>query len=301
MKKTKLITMAVSFLLTVGMIGAGFASWIISSDVAKEETGKIKVEEVIDSRLKLAVFTNNEQTVDGKTWTLAGNDTAWNADLRFGIPKEQPTLSEGKTPWLTHSAYNVVDDPNTTEVNEKTVAIAAAQEDLVINVGFVFDSANLATLKSANFTSIDLTVEIIMPTTAPNVSDAEKYPNGAEDANYKADKALYDKYQAVFRYITKPEFKQTNELSIANIESNLQQLVEFKFGWFADFSEKNPYEYFNSKGANDTCYVLNGVEVSSNTENAKSTTYADYAKEVLTALLGVKDLEFTIKVTAVLK
>ena len=56
MKKGKLITMAVSFLLTVGIVGAGFAAWVISADVVKEATGTVTVEEVIDKRMEIALL-----------------------------------------------------------------------------------------------------------------------------------------------------------------------------------------------------------------------------------------------------
>ena len=90
MKKTKLITMAVSFLLTVGMVGAGFASWLITSEVQEEKTGTIKVESVIDSRLDLTVGD-----ADG---------------VHFGVP----TAMNDDDPWLTASADAASEDLSST-------------------------------------------------------------------------------------------------------------------------------------------------------------------------------------------
>ena len=51
--KGKLVTMAVSFLLCVGMVGAGFASWVITSQTKETGEGEIKVDTVIDKRIKI--------------------------------------------------------------------------------------------------------------------------------------------------------------------------------------------------------------------------------------------------------
>ena len=52
--KGKLVTMAVSFLLCVGMVGAGFASWVITSKTQETATGNIQVDDVVDKRIKIA-------------------------------------------------------------------------------------------------------------------------------------------------------------------------------------------------------------------------------------------------------
>lgn len=76
MKKTKLITMAVSFLLTVGMIGAGFASWIISADVEENVDTSVKVETVVDTRVALTVNSDNASVYFGVPETM-NSENAW--------------------------------------------------------------------------------------------------------------------------------------------------------------------------------------------------------------------------------
>lgn len=44
--KRRIVTIAVSFLLCIGMIGAGFAAWIITAPTSEEQTGAIVVENV---------------------------------------------------------------------------------------------------------------------------------------------------------------------------------------------------------------------------------------------------------------
>lgn len=51
--KRRIITIAVSFLLCIGMIGAGFAAWVITGNTEEEANGNIQVQEVVDNRLDL--------------------------------------------------------------------------------------------------------------------------------------------------------------------------------------------------------------------------------------------------------
>ena len=53
--KRRIITMAVSFLLCIGMVGAGFAAWIITGNTTETQTGSIEVQEVVDNRLDLTI------------------------------------------------------------------------------------------------------------------------------------------------------------------------------------------------------------------------------------------------------
>lgn len=59
MKKSKLITMALSFLLTIGMVSAGFAAWVISAPTVKEATGTVKVDTVTDKRIELSIVEDS--------------------------------------------------------------------------------------------------------------------------------------------------------------------------------------------------------------------------------------------------
>ena len=90
MKKGKLITMAVSFLLTVGIVGAGFAAWVISADVVKEATGTVSVEEVIDKRIDFTVLDTSD------------------TEIYFGKPSAENTKTFAK-PWFTNDADKTED------------------------------------------------------------------------------------------------------------------------------------------------------------------------------------------------
>lgn len=49
--KRRIVTIAVSFLLCIGMIGAGFAAWIITGNTEQATSGAIEVQEVVDNRI----------------------------------------------------------------------------------------------------------------------------------------------------------------------------------------------------------------------------------------------------------
>lgn len=59
MKKSKLITMALSFLLTIGMVSAGFAAWVISAPTVKSVEGNVTVDTVTDKRIELSIVEDD--------------------------------------------------------------------------------------------------------------------------------------------------------------------------------------------------------------------------------------------------
>lgn len=78
--KRKLVTLGIAFLLCIGMVGAGFASWVVTNNVTETVDGQISVESVVDARLELDVdFAANEKVVFGgndatQTWLLYKGD-----------------------------------------------------------------------------------------------------------------------------------------------------------------------------------------------------------------------------------
>ena len=89
MKKSKLITMAVAFLLTIGMIGAGFAAWVISAPTQESVQGTVSVDTVVDKRIKLSTPVTT------------------NAGIAFGAPNNTTAASNA---WLTWDSSAVKED-----------------------------------------------------------------------------------------------------------------------------------------------------------------------------------------------
>ena len=113
--KGKLVTMAVSFLLCVGMVGAGFASWVITNNVQENASGNIQVEQVVDKRLNLIVAEKN-------------------LDVFFGAPETLTTTNEN--PWLKSESAEKYEDlkatikvgfgaDNLAKVNGSTIKVEA--------------------------------------------------------------------------------------------------------------------------------------------------------------------------------
>lgn len=89
--KRKTLTLTLSILACLALIGVGFASWIISAEAKKEATGNIIVDTVAD-----------------KTYVVSGEWLGNKSSIIFGAPatmdKSNPWLtndSEGKTENLT--------------------------------------------------------------------------------------------------------------------------------------------------------------------------------------------------------
>lgn len=120
--KRKTLTLTLSILACLALIGVGFASWIISAEAKKEATGNIIVDTVAD-----------------KTYVVSGEWLGNKSSIIFGAPatmdKSNPWLtndSEGKTENLTVTYQLTVkygDNKPATGIKDKITALVAAPEN----------------------------------------------------------------------------------------------------------------------------------------------------------------------------
>lgn len=119
--KRKTLTLTLSILACLALIGVGFASWIISAEAKKEATGNIIVDTVAD-----------------KTYVVSGEWLGNKSSIIFGAPatmdKSNPWLtndSEGKTENLTVTYQLTVTYGNgskATGIANKITAVVTAPE-----------------------------------------------------------------------------------------------------------------------------------------------------------------------------
>lgn len=117
--KRKTLTLTLSILACLALIGVGFASWIISAEAKKEATGNIIVDTVAD-----------------KTYVVSGEWLGNKSSIIFGAPatmnESNPWLtndSEGKTENLTVTYQLTVkygDDKPATGIKDKITALVVA-------------------------------------------------------------------------------------------------------------------------------------------------------------------------------
>lgn len=120
--KRKTLTLTLSILACLALIGVGFASWIISAEAKKEATGNIIVDTVAD-----------------KTYVVSGEWLGNKSSIIFGAPatmdKSNPWLtndSEGKTENLTVTYQLTVkygDNKPATGIKDKITALVVAPEN----------------------------------------------------------------------------------------------------------------------------------------------------------------------------
>jgi hypothetical protein len=136
MKKSKLITLAVSFLLTIGMIGAGFAAWVISAPTQETVEGTVTVDTVVDKRIQLS---------DPVT-TLAG--------VTFGAP------TTSSTGWLTHEGtvkQDLVSEFSFNITNQKALFEAGVEQ---ITLTFALNTENLTSYVTSNYITLPATANV---------------------------------------------------------------------------------------------------------------------------------------------
>lgn len=132
--KRKTLTLTLSILACLALIGVGFASWIISADATKKAEGSFIVDTVTDNRL---VATGRWITINGEEVT--SNDNS--AKVSFGAPA---TMDNTK-PWLTNDGKGTV--AKLTVVYELTVKTKGGE--FVSNLA---DNAITGTVRCANET-----------------------------------------------------------------------------------------------------------------------------------------------------
>lgn len=269
--KKKFVTMGVSFLLCVGMIGAGFASWVISRDVEETADGTIKVETVKDARLELSV---SETPSTGSSYT-------GDADLYFGAPADISAIS---SPWLKVERAQ--------DSNEPT-------EDLKISLYYQLNcdenGTNLQTLYDSGMTTIKLTFTLATPDKG---SEGSWTAYGtAINANYIAEPT--QKTQTITFELVKTSDKLQLKQGESSYEVKAGEALEFElvfeYSWGAHFkleqTNVNPFTYYNTNKTSDG--FVSGES---------GPTWADDAFTALTALedLNASNNEgtpFTVTVT----
>lgn len=119
--KRKTLTLTLSILACLALIGVGFASWVISADAIKEAEGNIIVDTVADK-----TYVVSGSWLDGKSSITFGAPATMNAD--------DPWLtndSKGKTENLTVTYQLKVtygDTTPATGIKDKITALVAAPE-----------------------------------------------------------------------------------------------------------------------------------------------------------------------------
>lgn len=149
--KRKTLTLTLSILACLALIGVGFASWIISADAIKEAEGNIIVDTVAD-----------------KTYVVSGSWLDDKSSITFGAPAtmnaHNPWLtndSEGKTENLTVTYQLTVkygDNTPATGIKDKITALVVAPENAsytaAVNGGLIIAPKNVTVEETAEGSGI---------------------------------------------------------------------------------------------------------------------------------------------------
>ena len=149
--KRKTLTLTLSILACLALIGVGFASWIISADAIKEAEGNIIVDTVAD-----------------KTYVVSGSWLDDKSSITFGAPAtmnaHNPWLtndSEGKTENLTVTYQLTVkygDNTPATGIKYKITALVVAPENAsytaAVNGGLIIALKNATVEETAEGSGI---------------------------------------------------------------------------------------------------------------------------------------------------
>lgn len=122
--KRKTLTLTLSILACLALIGVGFASWIISADATKNEKGNIIVDTVKDK----------SYVISAASWKDG------NSKISFGAPKEMSVTNA----WLTN------DSTDKTENLTVTYRLTVTYADATPATGLVSSNKIVATFGAPN-------------------------------------------------------------------------------------------------------------------------------------------------------
>lgn len=92
--KRKTLTLVVGLLLTLSLVGVGFASWVISANDSETIIGNVEVQTVTDRRLEIQV--------------LSGVTSGKGDSIVFGMPTAKEIEdADIENPWLTNDAADL--------------------------------------------------------------------------------------------------------------------------------------------------------------------------------------------------
>lgn len=130
--KRKTLTIVVGLLLTLSLVGVGFASWVISANDSEQIIGNVEVQTVADRRLDITVKDLTYST----DHYVAGDSNK----IFFGMPTEEEITRAGITnPWLTNTDTSKVENLSVTFIVEVAYKTASPIEasDITFNASYV--------------------------------------------------------------------------------------------------------------------------------------------------------------------
>lgn len=217
--KRKLITTAVSLLLCLGVVGSGFAAWVISRTTTKEVEGNFTVETVQDAVLNFDAAIANGDIHFGKPSAAAISSYQWaNTAAEVKWFNDDGATEEDLTATVTLTLKNVDEwlDGYTYTLTLSMAGYSATQNQL-------------ETAKT-NYTTATTNNAYI---TAPTYT--------IDDGIANNDVFTYDANTGVIT-VSKPTDGTTTTYTLT---------ITVTFGWGTKFGSKNPYFYYNDHNFTD--------------------------------------------------
>ena len=128
--KRKTMTLVLCLLAALALVSVGFASWVISVDANETVNGNIKVENVVDSRLKATITPSAPSIVFGTPDTTASTGWLTNTSIGKQVLEVKFTIvvTEGDKPYTgkankitaSYKEGVVTDDSDGTTVKQIT-------------------------------------------------------------------------------------------------------------------------------------------------------------------------------------
>lgn len=197
--KRKTLTLTLSILACLALIGVGFASWIISAEAKKEAAGNIIVDTVAD-----------------KTYVVSGEWLENKSSIIFGAPA---TMNNTESTWLTNNSTDkkenltvtyqlrvtYVDNTPATGIKNKITALVVAPESAsytaAVDGGLIIAPTNATVVETGEGTGVyNITVTYqwgehfgkFNPYTYYNAKTATEKLNGSETTYMQDAKTSLD-------------------------------------------------------------------------------------------------------------
>lgn len=287
--KRKTITIAISCLMVIALVSVGFASWIISAPKTTVVEGSITTENVVDTRIGLEYSWGKMVEVgDEGDKTLQFQADLEDTETPSNVVHFGKSTTEFSEPWLTNSS----------EKNENLkLYLQLKLKNLIQRENGVVVS-HLDSEEGITFTLEDNTMNeegenlVLNPLYAKAAEAGYVLPFGTydpENQDVVSVKTIYLVSETIddvtTYYLSVGDKVKSDDDIVVNEAGETIVVVEIEFKWGVTFGKTNPYDFYNSKKADDVLVV-----------NDESITYADHAVNALKDLHNLNNAKFKLTI-----
>ena len=277
--KRKRVLMGLALFMSIALVSTGFAAWVISSSVEKEDEGNVQVGTVTDKSIGLTVEFND----------IDGDEKITDADKMIKFEPKKEDMS-GRVRYDGKPIYDENDQ------NKIIGYTTNNYESLAISLKItVTDPGNV--LNSLTIQFSELQPEYSFSNDGKNLATVSKYSEVSYSSS-RLSKAASDEFKFIEApdWISDTPYELKDQLSPSADEKSYTLNFPIEFKWGKTFDGINPGYYYDGLDKNglnfnkaSTGYLTNNRTVIDNLIDLRRTIYGIETGEKKSVLVGTDE------------